>query len=173
MFARELGLSVEASTVNEWLTRAKENYDIEGITLLGGEPTEQAAGLLPVIRHAQGLGLNVMIFSGRTLEELRSQGCPAIDELLDRTDLLVDGPFDSQRKDNNRRWVGSTNQRIHDLSGRMKPDDSQWAQSNTVEIRLEGSGNQLALTINGFPWEGGASLWKRIPLASFEPEKKR
>lgn len=147
-------------------------HGIEGITLLGGEPTEQAEGLLSVVRHAQSLGLNVMLFSGRTLEELRAQKSPAINELLAKTDLLVDGPFDSQRKDTKRRWVGSTNQRIHDLSGRMKSDESQWAQPNTVELRLDGSGNQLSLTINGFPFEGGASLWKRIPLASFEPEKK-
>ena len=42
---------------------------VEGITLLGGEPFEQAAGLAELARRAHASGLTVMVFSGFTLEE--------------------------------------------------------------------------------------------------------
>ncbi|MFO0845180.1 MAG: hypothetical protein U0797_22825 [Gemmataceae bacterium] len=68
----------------------------------------------------------------------------------------MDGPYDRERPDHERRWVGSTNQRIHFLTGRYHFDD-QWKRSNTLEIRLEGG----TLTVNGFPAKSAVGLWKR------------
>ena len=56
-----------------------------------------------------------------------------------------------------RRWIGSTNQRIHFLSERYQADDPRWQQHNTLEIRLRGR----ELTVNGFPARSAAGLWHR------------
>src|SRR5262245_1763329 len=46
---------------------------IEGITLLGGEPTAHAISAARLARRVRDLGLSVMVFSGYTLDELRSR----------------------------------------------------------------------------------------------------
>ena len=128
---------------------------LEGISLLGGEPVAQTGALVELLR-ATRLGqakrqgstgsLSVMLFSGYTLDELRSMG-PDVQALLTRTDLLVDGRFDRTRPETKRRWVGSANQVLHFLSDRYSPDDPAFSAPNTVEIRF----SKGALGVNGWP----------------------
>jgi anaerobic ribonucleoside-triphosphate reductase activating protein len=121
--------------------------DIEGITLLGGEPFAHAHGaaLLAVAVRERQLG--VMVFTGFTLAQIQKKADPDELALLTATDLLVDGPYLRDRPDTRRRWVGSTNQEVHFLSERYSPGDPCWRQPNTVELRLTRRG----LAVNGFP----------------------
>ena len=145
-------------SVREVLARLDEARDegVEGITLLGGEPLAHAEGARVLAREARERGLSVMVFSGHTLEEARAKNDPAIDGLLSLTDILVDGPYVRELPDTTRRWVGSTNQRIHFLTDRYEYDGG-WRKSNTLEIRLENG----VLTVNGFPGRSAVGLWKR------------
>jgi anaerobic ribonucleoside-triphosphate reductase activating protein len=130
---------------------------IEGITLLGGEPLAHARDGAPLARAVRQLGLTIMVFTGYTLEEARALADPAVDDLLAHTDLLVDGPYVRELPEARRRWIGSSNQRIHFLTDRYRADDPCWQQPNTLEIRLVGAD----LTVNGFPAPRAASLWRR------------
>jgi anaerobic ribonucleoside-triphosphate reductase activating protein len=130
---------------------------IEGITLLGGEPTAQAASAAALARAVRAGGLTVLVFSGHTLEEIRASPDPAVAELLAETDILVDGPYLREQPETHRRWVGSANQRIHFLSERCQAEDPRWLQPNTLEIRLRGR----ELSVNGFPAAQAVGLWKR------------
>jgi anaerobic ribonucleoside-triphosphate reductase activating protein len=122
---------------------------VEGVTFLGGEPFEQAAGLAELARHARSLTMTVMVFSGYTLAQLAAR--PGAAELLALTDLLVDGPYDRTRPEPappvGRRWIGSANQVMHYLTGAYTPDDPRMREPNTIEIRL----SKAALQINGWP----------------------
>lgn len=112
---------------------------IEGVTFLGGEPFEQAAGLADLADRVRPHGLSVMTFTGHRLEELRARGDAAVDALLDGTDLLVDGPYDRDRPDLVRPWVGSTNQRFHFLTERYRHLDawiSGGANGDKLEVRI-------------------------------------
>jgi anaerobic ribonucleoside-triphosphate reductase activating protein len=137
-------------------TAANEN-SVEGVTLLGGEPLAHAAGAAALARGVRERGLTVMVFSGFTLEQARALPDPAVAELLALTDILVDGPYLRELPDTRRRWIGSTNQRIHFLSERYRADDPRWLLANTLEIRLHG----LELTVNGFPAKSAVGLWRR------------
>jgi anaerobic ribonucleoside-triphosphate reductase activating protein len=133
-------------------TRAVRD-EIEGVTLLGGEPFEQAEGLAAYARGARGLGLSVMTFSGYTLEELRTHAAsrPAVGELLEATDVLVDGRYDAKLAETERLWAGSTNQRFHYLTGRYTDCIEQPAADEplrSVEVRIGADGRLLA---NGWP----------------------
>jgi anaerobic ribonucleoside-triphosphate reductase activating protein len=130
---------------------------IEGITLLGGEPLAHAAGAAALARGVRALGLSVMVFSGYTLEQARGLPDPAVADLLGHTDILVDGPYMRELPDSRRRWIGSTNQRIHFLTGRYRADDPCWRQPNTLEVRLRDG----QLSVNGFPARSAVGLWKR------------
>lgn len=137
---------------------ARDVHDIEGITLLGGEPIAQAEGAAELVRGASNLGLSVMIFSGYTLEELRAMSEPAVADLLVHTDLLVDGPYIREQPESRRRWIGSTNQRIHCLTDRYRADDPCWRQSNTLELRYHNG----ELTVNGFPAPSQRDFWRGL-----------
>ena len=138
--------------MTEELIRAIAESGIEGITLLGGEPFAHVESALGLAQVARELGLSVMIFSGYTLEQLRDENQI---QLLALTDILVDGPYVREQPDAQRRWVGSTNQRVHFLTDRYRFDE-QWRKRNTLEIRVRGG----EITVNGFPARDAVSLWK-------------
>jgi anaerobic ribonucleoside-triphosphate reductase activating protein len=119
---------------------------VEGVSLLGGEPFAQAAGLALVAEGVRARGLSVMVFSGYTLAELREQG-PAAARLLAATDLLVDGRYDASRRTTTRRYIGSDNQVLHFLTSRYTPEDPRLHAANTLELRLRGG----EITLNGWP----------------------
>ena len=149
----------QSATVGEIVTlieKAREETGVEGVTLLGGEPFAHAAPAAALASAAHERGLSVMAFTGFTLEQLREQDDPHVAALLTDIDILVDGPYLREQPDTERRWIGSTNQRIHFLTPRYRADDPCWQRKNTLEIRLRG----LELTVNGFPAVGAKGLWK-------------
>ena len=89
---------------------------LRGITLSGGEPFEQAVGLLPLAQAVRRRGKDVVAFSGYTFEELleKGKGDPAVTELLALCCLLVDGRFVLAQRDLSLRFRGSGNQRLID-----------------------------------------------------------
>ena len=116
----------------------------EGLTLLGGEPFDQAQEAAQLAKEAKKHGLSVLTFTGYRLEELRKKG-PAERKLLKRTDLLIDGPFEEEKKSFDRPLVGSSNQRFHFLTDRYKKEDiMSW--KNSFEIRIDQDGR---IWING------------------------
>jgi len=154
------GERLAVADVLRQMAEAVRLYQIEGITLLGGEPLAHAEGAAALARAAHDLGLSVMVFTGYVLEDAIQMPDPAVAELLKETDILVDGPYLHEQPETRRRWIGSANQRVHFLSGRCSADDPRWLLPNTLEIRLRGS----ELTVNGFPARSAVGLWKR-PLA--------
>jgi anaerobic ribonucleoside-triphosphate reductase activating protein len=130
---------------------ASVRNDIEGLTLLGGEPMDQAEPLLPLLHGARSLGLSVLLFSGFTLDELRARPEPAIEDVLAAVDVLVDGRYDASRPEAERLWAGSTNQRFHYFTTRYSPAIERPAAGEplrTVEVRLGVDGRWSA---NGWP----------------------
>jgi anaerobic ribonucleoside-triphosphate reductase activating protein len=152
------GTSMFLAEVVAQIREAKAQHAIEGITLLGGEPMAHAIGAAPLAEAVHALDLSVMVFSGYLLEALQASADPAVQAMLAQTDILVDGPFERDRPETRRRWIGSENQRIHFLSARCSPDDPRWRLPNTLEIRLRAG----ELTINGFPAPSAVGLWKRL-----------
>ena len=148
MFDARKGEDTSEDALIERIAQARAR-GVEGVSFLGGEPFEQAVGLAGIAARVKAMGMTVMVFSGYTLEGLRARGDAA--DLLARTDLLVDGPYDQTqpepRPPAGRRWIGSANQRMHYLTAAYAPDDPQMREANTIEIRL----SKAALQINGWP----------------------
>jgi anaerobic ribonucleoside-triphosphate reductase activating protein len=124
---------------------------IEGITLLGGEPFEQAAPLVHLARGVRARGLSVMAFSGYSLEDLRAMPGSAVRDLLAQVDVLVDGRYDAARPERRRRWAGSENQRFHYLTVRYTPAIEEPGEDEPlrgVEVRV---GVEGGVVVNGWP----------------------
>lgn len=113
-------------TENEVIESVAPDY-IAGLTVLGGEPfePENQAGVLDLIRKikAKYPGKSVWVYSGFTLEELRSGSRASgrtCDEILSLIDVLVDGRFVQEKYNISLRFRGSENQRIIDMPGTRK-----------------------------------------------------
>ena len=113
--------------------------DVEGITLLGGEPFDQAAECYELSRRVRDGGKGVVTFSGYTYEKLLKEERSDWASLLSVTDLLVDGPYESELPEEDRAWVGSTNQRFLNLTNRYVDIDPK-VVNNRIEIRVLPSG---------------------------------
>ena len=153
------GKSHSVAEVTSWIAEAQLMHEIEGVSLLGGEPFAQPVAAAKLAAEIQNLGLTLMIYSGYRLAEIQAQAKhnDGVQSLLDHTDLLVDGQYEQDKPEPTRRWIGSTNQQIHFLTDRYSPDDARWQQPNTLEIRLVDG----ELSVNGFPGVTAKPLWKR------------
>jgi len=64
------------------MAQAKQANQIEGITLLGGEPLAHAAGATLLARAAHDPDLSVMLFPGYTLDDARRLPDSAVPDVL-------------------------------------------------------------------------------------------
>lgn len=114
------------------------NPEIQGVSVSGGEPMLQAAGLARMIRYARARReLDVICFTGCSYAALKAFPTgTGVQAFLEEIDLLIDGPFIKDLSlDIGLR--GSTNQRFIKLSDRFK------------DIDFENSPRRLELIIQG------------------------
>lgn len=98
------------------LAEIRANPLLDGVTFSGGEPFMQAQELAELAAAVHKLGLNVIVYSGYTFEELTAQlGRPGWRDLLNQADVLIDGRFEQQERSYDLRFRGSKNQRAIDL----------------------------------------------------------
>lgn len=90
--------------------------DIEGVTVSGGEPTEQPEAVACLLRAFKAAGRNTWLYTGRLLEDLVTTADPRLDLLLSYVDILVDGAFRRDEVGGAGVFRGSRNQRILSLT---------------------------------------------------------
>jgi anaerobic ribonucleoside-triphosphate reductase activating protein len=154
---RGAALSDTRAVAAEWLAQARD-AGAEGITLLGGEPFDQAGALGIVAEAFRDEGLTVMTFSGYPADRLARWAAdrPDIARLLAATDLLCDGPYLRDLPDTRRPWVGSRNQGIRALTGAYADEVGRIAAdggSDRLEVRISRDGT---IAVNG--WATDAAL---------------
>lgn len=118
-----------------------------GVTFSGGEPFEQAGPLAEVAEQVCEAGLTVVTYSGYTYEQLTARNNPAWDRLLAATDLLIAGPYKEDLACT-ALFMGSANQQVIPLTGRVVPEPASPQQGETVEFTIAPDGT---VTTTGFP----------------------
>jgi anaerobic ribonucleoside-triphosphate reductase activating protein len=120
-----------------------DNSNNTGVTFSGGEPFWQAPGLAALARKVKAAGLNVMSFTGFTLERLQAEYAPAgARELLDQLDILIDGAYvESLAIHDPTSPVSSSNQRVLVFNPAFK-DSITWA-SDQIEIHVLKDGSRI------------------------------
>ncbi|MGQ9871433.1 4Fe-4S single cluster domain-containing protein [Leptodesmis sp.] len=133
----------ELVAVDALAERIVSNPNNEGVTFSGGEPFWQAPALAALARQVKAAGLNVMSFSGFTLEQLQDDYAPAgAQELLEQLDILIDGPYvESLAIHSPDCPVSSRNQRVHIFNPAFK-DRITWA-SDQLEIHILKDGRRI------------------------------
>lgn len=139
---------------------AFDSGEFDGVTISGGEPMLQAAGLTEFVgRIREKKDVSVIVFTGYTLEELKKKPPgTGVGEFLDVIDVLIDGPYDESRNDD-KGLRGSTNQRIHYLTGRIPKGSFDFeGVDRQAEVRIWDEGSILVL---GTPPKGLTRSLKR------------
>ncbi len=103
--------------IDDIIKQMKSNPLLDGITLSGGDPFEQAEALSELAQKVKSMGYNVMTYTGYTFEYIlenkdKNKGW---DKLITWTDILVDGRFEIAKKNMLLKFRGSENQRIIDV----------------------------------------------------------
>ncbi len=106
----ENGKLVTVSSIVTEVVARREKHD--GVTILGGEPFDQAGPVAELVSRLKRHGLHLTIYSGYTFETLIGRKDPNIDFILTHIDLLIDGPFVRQLAQNSGEYRGSRNQRL-------------------------------------------------------------
>jgi len=117
--------------------------NIEGITILGGEPLDQYEETLLLLRLCNKAGLSTMLYTGHELREIGQKGLSDVQKELD---ILITGRYEENKRTLQHQWIGSTNQEIHFLSSRYSNDNIR--DGNYMEVTLDEDGS---LTVLGFP----------------------
>ena len=99
---------------NELMKKMANDPLLDGITLSGGEPFLQPVAALTLARFAKSKGLSVWCYTGYTFEEI-TEWWDNRRDLLAEIDVLVDGPFETDKMSLDIPWRGSANQRLVDV----------------------------------------------------------
>ena len=111
-------------TIDElWEALCLGEGQVEGVTLLGGEPLNQAIATRAIAKRAQSEGLSLVLFTGRYVESLRTL---------------------------EHQWIGSTNQEIHFLSTRY--DEQILHNTNYMELEIGEQGDISLLGFPDDEW---------------------
>lgn len=91
-----------------------KSSNIDGITISGGEPLLQPGAVCELLSRVKEKRpeLSVIMFTGYTIEQVRSGDSK---QVLEYIDVLIDGEYKEELNDN-RGLRGSSNQRIHFLT---------------------------------------------------------
>jgi anaerobic ribonucleoside-triphosphate reductase activating protein len=145
-WAFEINDLVAIDTLAESILKNPQNT---GVTFSGGEPFWQAPALTILAKKLKAAGLNVMSFTGFTLQQLQSNSAPpGAKELLAELDILIDGPFVKSLAVNSPDSpVSSSNQNVNIFNPEFA-DKITWA-SDQIEVHILKDGNRIVTGYQG------------------------
>lgn len=144
---RDAGVEVLVAKLADYLAC----LHVPGIVLTGGEPTDQAPALNALLT-CLGPDPLVALYSGYTIEALRSDRRPGVADVLARADLLSAGPF-VEKLAGTYAMAGSANQVVLALSERVPVPDRHLG----VEIHVAADG---AIEFIGIPTPNFVATWR-------------
>lgn len=100
--------------IEDLLKEIKKVRGIKGVTFSGGEPFDQAEALVVLAKEIKKLGLDIVTYTGYIFEEILALGeiNTSYRNLLNLTDILIDGPYMDEYRDLDLPFRGSSNQRV-------------------------------------------------------------
>lgn len=134
----------DLDAVMAWLEDIEE--PIDGITISGGEPTDQPEALRALLDRlaGRGDGVDVLLYSGRSTDHLVATH----PWLWDRVDVLISEPFESASAGDSA-LRGSANQRVHVLT----PLAERRYPAETFESMYEPQRQRISINVDG------TSIW--------------
>ena len=117
--------------------------NVEGITLLGGEPMQQADPVLKLIQRVKDHDLTVFLYTGYTEKEFDV----TMKQCAELSDILIAGRYIESKRNTYLRWRGSSNQIIQFPTGIYCDEDL--FEVREVEVHISGGNAE----VYGYPTE--------------------
>lgn len=107
----------EEKDMDELISDVVNNPFIKGITFSGGDPFERAEEFAYMAKAFKSYNLSVWSYTGYTYEYISENldNRAGWRELIENLDVLVDGKFEIDKKEEGLKFRGSSNQRIIDI----------------------------------------------------------
>lgn len=144
--------------IADLVAQVRRNGLTQGVTLSGGEPFEQPEACACLAAQLKSDGYDVWTYTGYLYEDLlafanaaaqeasshplaafaaNSEAAQsAVRELLQNTDVLVDGPFVQEKKSLGLKYRGSSNQRLIDLPAtRAAGRVAEWRAAESFPVK--------------------------------------
>ena len=119
-----------------------KNNKLDGVTLYGGEPLDQAHNTLVLVNTIKIIDKTVILFTGYDFKELNN----VQKKIWDASDIVISGRFILAQKKLNLQFRGSTNQKIYLHKGKYKNYKIKDGVCSTV-FTIHSNGE---IIINGF-----------------------
>lgn len=116
------------------IKRIASQHPVDGFTISGGEPMNQSEDLAALMDKLQEISRDILIYTGYTLDDLKSTKDPSVCKVLSRTTVLIDGAYIEDLNDNSL-LRGSSNQRIHILKVDFESRYREYLQSTSNQIQ--------------------------------------
>lgn len=116
--------------------------DLEGITIHGGEPLDQADGLYDVVKAIKHEKYTSILFTGYIKKELNQTQL----KIWNLSDIVVAGRFQLKKRNVNLQFRGSTNQRVYIHNGPYKNYKIQDGYTTAI-LTIDENGD---MDVNGF-----------------------
>lgn len=127
-----------------------QNNKVDGITLHGGEPLDQAMGIFEIVKLLKDNDYTVILFTGYMKKEISGYQV----KIWNLVDIVVSGRFVESKKNLFMQFRGSTNQRVYTHKGKYKGYKTENGKTVAI-LTLDNKGN---INIKGFFSEDIQSL---------------
>lgn len=122
---------VTIEQVEKLIRTVAVEHEIDGFTITGGDPVEQAVELTNLLVRVEDISRDVILYTGYQIKELTSD---AQIKLLERIAVLIDGEYKEELNDG-AFLRGSSNQIIHILSDQYCDKYEKYIRNNHNEIQ--------------------------------------
>ena len=134
----------------------------DGLSLLGGEPLDQAEEVFSLLQLLRRSGYHgIIMFTGYEWSVVAADSHKL--RVAELCDLVIAGPYDRGQAPGNRRWIGSDNQTLHFITGHYRELQQNWpVRQCEIEIFIKDG----EIMVNGTPLEAGHDLNRIFKLQS-------
>lgn len=134
LWKRHEEFEVAPEDVFTLIDKVCKNNTIDGFTISGGEPMDQAAELNTLIQTLRSISGDILVYTGYKLEELRARNDISTDSILDSVAVLIDGPYIEELNDDVL-LRGSSNQTIHILNDSYRKRYEEYLSNTHNQIQ--------------------------------------
>lgn len=117
--------------VEKLIRKIAETNEIDGFTITGGDPMEQAGEISDLLKKIEDISQDVILYTGYQIGELKSK---AQIKLLEKVSVLIDGKY-KEELNNGSFLRGSSNQNIHILEEQYREKYEDYIKGNHNEIQ--------------------------------------
>jgi len=127
LFSFDSSKEISVKTLSGKINYIVENYNVDGITITGGDPLEQRKELFELLTLIKPNVQDLLVYTGYTLTELsRMLTEEELKFLKEHVPVLIDGPYVEELNDNKVSLRGSVNQNIHYFDVSLKSKYEQY-----------------------------------------------